>query len=160
MSARLVVASLLLACACARPAAPATIIGNQPGPLVADDAPADGLRDGALWTCQIDDYDPQPCRLARDGRAWSLAKLLGSQRFRGAVVFGDGGARLTGEFFCPWGDCTMPLDVAFEREGDGYVSAPAEPSAVAPPTLRFRYDAADDAAFGGAGYGRLTGTER
>ncbi|MBK9030677.1 MAG: hypothetical protein IPL61_04950 [Myxococcales bacterium] len=150
--------ALALACTHPAPAAPPPQIGNRPGPLTTVDASA-GLRDGALWTCQIDDYDPQPCRLARRGDGWFISKLLGSQRFRGAIAFTPDGARLSGEYFCPWGDCTMPIDVAFTRDGDRY-QAVGDGGDLAPPTISLRYDADDDAAFGGAGYGGLTGDER
>lgn len=161
MTIRAALLILGLATACGGRAAPAPTIANT----AAQDAPvevASGLRDGALWTCQIDDYDPQPCKLSRDGSGWRLAKLLGSQRFRGAVVFRDGGARFLGEYFCPWGDCTMAIDVDFTRDEDGgaYVGQARTDGDIQPPTLRLQYDQANEAQFGGAGYGGLTGDEQ
>lgn len=155
------IAIALGAAACGGRAAPAPTIGNTTAQEAPPLAPT-GLRDGALWTCQIDDYDPQPCKLSRDGQGWRLAKLLGSQRFRGAVIFREGGARFLGEYFCPWGDCTMAIDVDFSRDEDGgaYVGQARTDGDIQPPTLRFQYDPANDAAFGGAGYGGLTGDEQ
>ncbi len=149
-----------LATACGGRAAPPPTIGNtaaqEPPPFAAT-----GLRDGALWTCQIDDYDPQPCKLSRDGSGWRLAKLLGSQRFRGAVIFREGGARFLGEYFCPWGDCTQAIDVDFTQTDDGaYVGQARSDGDIQPPALRVHYDAANAEAFGGAGYGGLTGDEQ
>jgi hypothetical protein len=113
-------------------------------------------RDGALWTCQIGDYDPQPCKLSRAGGAWRLAKLLGSQRFRGELTFAADRATFRGEFFCPWGDCTEPMDVGFDRISteEHYVSQfGGDP-------ITLRYDAQLEAEYAGAGYGGLTGDER
>jgi len=152
---------LALATACGGRAAPAPTIGNtaaqEPPPFAAT-----GLRDGALWTCQIDDYDPQPCKLSRDDNGgWRLAKLLGSQRFRGAVIFREGGARFLGEYFCPWGDCTQTIDVDFTQTDDGaYVGQARSDGDIQPPALRVQYDAANAEAFGGAGYGGLSGDEQ
>jgi len=158
--ARATFALALGATACGGPGAPPPTIANTAAHAPPPFAPT-GLRDGALWTCQIDDYDPQPCRLSRDGRGWRLAKLLGSQRFRGAVIFREDGARFLGEYFCPWGDCTMGIDVDFTRDADdgAYVGQARTDGDIQPPTLRFQYDPANDAAFGGAGYGGLTGDE-
>ncbi|MBL8626740.1 MAG: hypothetical protein JNK64_35960 [Myxococcales bacterium] len=150
------IALALGAAACGGRATPPPTIGNTAVPQAPDDA-APGQRDGALWTCQIDDYDPQPCKLSRDDAGgWRLTKLLGSQRFRGTMEFHADGARLVGEYFCPWGSCTEAIDVAFTRADDGaYVGEVTEGR----DPLRVQYDAANDAAFGGAGYGGLTGDE-
>lgn len=148
------------AVACGGQATPSPTIANT----TAHDAPPDaatGLRDGALWTCQIDDYDPQPCKLSRDGSGWRLAKLLGSQRFRGAMVFREDGARFLGEYFCPWGQCTEAIDVDFTRADDGaYVGQARSDGDIQPPTIRVEYVPANAAEFGGAGYGGLTGDEQ
>ena len=161
MARTLILALALGAAACGGRATPPPTIGNTAVPQAPDDA-APGQRDGALWTCQIDDYDPQPCKLSRDDQGWRLAKLLGSQRFRGAVVFREDGARFLGEYFCPWGDCTMAIDVDFTRDEDSgaYVGQARTDGDIQPPTLRFQYDEPNDAAFGGAGYGGLTGDEQ
>lgn len=146
---------VVVAAACGGKPAPSAPIANTGSsqPLVA--AGDDGMIDGALWTCQISDYDPQPCKLAQTPDGWTLTKLLGSQRFRGAIDF-DGGdrARFVGEFFCPWGDCTQAMEVDFVREGGAYTTAFSND------TVSVRYDAALASEWGGAGYGGLTGDEQ
>lgn len=131
-----------------------TTIGNSGG----DGAlalPA-AVSDGALWTCQIEDYDPQPCKLTRGDDGWTLTKLLGSQRFRGQISFDGDRAPFRGGFFCPWGDCDQVMEVVFEREGAGdrYLAL------FGGTPIALRYDAADAEAYAGAGYGGLTGDER
>jgi hypothetical protein len=121
-----------------------------------------GFRDGALWTCQIDDYDPQPCKLSKADGGWHLAKLLGSQRFAGVMKPVGLALEFDGEFFCPWGECTSPMRVDFNpagasAQGGGEVTELAtefEGSAIA-----LRYDEALESEWGGAGYGGLTGRE-
>jgi hypothetical protein len=112
-----------------------------------------GFRDGALWSCQISDYDPQPCRLREDGGGWELRKLLGSQRFVGQVAEDGDALRFSGRFFCPWGACDATMEVSFAREGDGYRGT------FEGDDIRLRYDQALEAEYGGAGYGGLTGEE-
>lgn len=145
----------LLTLACGGSAAPTTTpIENRGagGPMAAGPS----QRDGALWTCQIGDYDPQPCKLTQAGDAWRLAKLLGSQRFRGEVRFGPDVADFTGEFFCPWGDCAEPMIVRFNRVDDAEVYA----TTFAGDVISLRYDPQLEEAYAGAGYGGLTGDER
>ncbi len=141
-------------------AAPPPAIANTGTAPELPPAHVSGMRDGALWTCRIDDYDDQPCKLTREPDGWHLTKLLGSQRFTGAVMFAGDATRLFGRFFCPWGDCDADLDVRFTKDEHGYTgqmpSGPTVPGAM----LNFRYDAANDEAFAGAGYGGLTGLEQ
>jgi len=121
------------------------------------DAPlalASGFRDGALWSCQIGGYDPQPCKLSRDGDHWRLTKLLGSQRFTGQLVELGGTLRFSGRFFCPWGDCAQDMEVEFQPDGAGYATRFGEDD------IRLRHDDAVEADYGGAGYGGLTGDEQ
>ena len=76
-------AALALA-GCSKKSEPTTV-SNTTGD---QQPPADeGMTDGALWTCQISDYDPQPCKLSKTDGGWSLTKLLGSQRFRGSIAW-------------------------------------------------------------------------
>src|SRR5690349_1317662 len=59
-----------------------------------------GFRDGALWSCQISDYDPQPCKLQKTAGGWELRKLMGSQRFIGTLAADGESLRFSGKFFC------------------------------------------------------------
>lgn len=133
-------------------------IGNSGGTASALAAgPAPAVTDGALWTCAIGFYDPQPCRFAREGEGWTLRKLLGSQRFRGTVTFApDGSFAFDGEMFCPWGACDAVMQTTFRREGDGHYAG--ELPGGDPVRLEWNEDNAG--AYGGAGYGGLTGDEQ
>ena len=106
----------------------------------------------AAYFCSIQDgghrYPPYPCAVRKiDGR-WLLAKLAGSQRFRGEVRPRGEGFSFAGELYCPWGDCAQPLHGVFESLGEGRLRG------------RFRdarfvvlLEPAPDTAFGGVGYG-------
>ena len=115
---------------------------------------------GDLWQCQIADYDPQPCRFdAKPNQAteYQLTKLMGSVRFTGTAEFPDSEHfQFTGEQFCPWGACDEPLDISFTWNGErGRFEGQSngEPFAV-------WWDKDVAAAYGGAGYGGLTGQEQ
>lgn len=78
----------------------------------------------AAYLCAIEDsgytYPQMPCAIRQvDGR-FVLAKLAGSQRFRGQVTPSGEGFSFDGEFYCPWGDCTQPLHGVFKPAGRGY----------------------------------------
>ncbi len=152
-----VVAAGLLA-ACSSAAAPSisntTVGSDAPVELAAGLGP--GFTDGALWTCQISDYDPQPCKVSRRGRGWQLVKLLGSQRFAGALAKAGDGLAFDGGFFCPWGACDAPMRVQFDPDG----GAAAYKTVYEGDEIRLRYDEALAGEWGGAGYGGLTGREQ
>lgn len=136
-------------------AQPTGPIGNDTGgdALAVDGAPAE-VMEGALWTCQISDYDPQPCRFHRDGGAWNLTKLMGSQRFTGVVTFdGADAMRFVGQFFCPWGDCDQAMDLAFAKTDGAYLAD------FGGDAITVRWDEGLAGEWGGAGYGGLTGRE-
>jgi hypothetical protein len=78
-----------------------------------------GVTDGALWTCQIEDYDAQPCKFHKEEDGWHISKLMGSQRFTGVVAFGAEGMELAGEFFCPWGECTADVHTTLTGDESG-----------------------------------------
>jgi len=149
------------AASCGAKDKPATMpIGNDTtettgGPLVAaDGAPAE-VTDGALWSCQISDYDPQPCKFQRDGGGWKLTKLLGSQRFEGAVTFGgEASMRFVGQYFCPWGACDQAMDVTFTKADNAFRGTFDDDP------ITVQWDAASAGEWGGAGYGGLTGHEQ
>lgn len=145
----------LAACPSKQAAAPISNTGPIEAPPPRDEATR-GLIDGALWTCQIGDYDPQPCKLSNAGDGWSLTKLLGSQRFRGSIDWQDADhASFAGAFFCPWGACDEPMEVVFTRDGgDAFTTDFGGDS------ISLRYDQALANAWGGAGYGGLTGDEK
>jgi hypothetical protein len=126
---------------------------GQPQRGTLDNRSASGERDlTAAYYCSIQDagfkYPPYPCALRKvDGR-WMLAKLAGSQRFRGEVIPRGDGFSFDGEFYCPWGDCTQPLHGAFTSIGNGALRG-----TFADASLVVVLQPAPDAAFGGASYG-------
>jgi hypothetical protein len=106
----------------------------------------------AGYYCSIQDgdfkYPAFPCALKKvDGR-WMLAKLAGSQRFRGEVTPRGDGFWFAGEFYCPWGDCTQPLHGVFEAAGNGRLRGTFTDA-----SMVITLEPAPDAAFGGASYG-------
>lgn len=154
--------AVLVAVACggkAPPPAPPltneTVEPGTGGSTAAEAGVPAGVTDGALWTCQIGDYDPQPCKFHREGNEWHLSKLLGSQRFDGVTTFdGDSSIHFVGQFFCPWGDCTEAMDVTFARgEGAAYTAE------FTGDTVTVQWNAELAAEWGGAGYGNRTGRE-
>lgn len=106
-----------LACWRGEPPPRNTPIENRGGSAtVVDDEPR------AYW-CSISDdgydYPQMPCAIRKiDGRLM-LAKLAGSQRFRGVIRPRGRGFLFDGELYCPWGDCTRPLRGTFVPTGDG-----------------------------------------
>lgn len=106
----------------------------------------------AGYYCSIQDggykYPPFPCAVRKiDGR-WMLAKLAGSQRFRGEVKPHGSGFSFDGELYCPWGDCTQPLHGEFKAVGQGRLRGTFRDA-----DLVVLLAPAPDAAFGGASYG-------
>jgi hypothetical protein len=154
VSSALVVA---VACGGSKPAAKEPIGNNTTdgagSALAAEPDLPDGVTDGALWTCQISDYDPQPCKFHKEGNDWQLTKLLGSQRFTGGITFGEEGMHFVGQFFCPWGACDEAMDLTFKR-GDKRYEAEFQGDVVG---VEWNGALADE--WGGAGYGDLTGRE-
>jgi hypothetical protein len=136
---------------------PAPVGNTAPSPedaLVATSA-SDGKTDGALWSCQISDYDPQPCRLERAEGGWYLRKLMGSQRFKGTVTFaGETAFDFAGSFFCPWGDCTSPMTARFDKAADGGYTTSYQND-----VIRIAWDSKLASEWGGAGYGGLSGED-
>ena len=55
-----------------------------------------------------------------------LEKLTGSQRFRGTVTPNADGFTFSGEYFCPYGDCTEAVQAEFEPISSGGVSRDVE----------------------------------
>jgi hypothetical protein len=92
-----------------------TPIENRGPLLVASD------RVGPYW-CSIRDgeyeYPQMPCAIREVGGKLMLAKLAGSQRFRGVITLQGRSFNFDGEFYCPWGDCQKPLHGVFEATGD------------------------------------------
>jgi hypothetical protein len=106
----------------------------------------------AAYYCSIQDggfrYPAYPCAVRKiDGR-WVLAKLAGSQRFRGEVRPRGEGFAFDGEFYCPWGDCTQPLHGEFRAIGGGALRGTFVDA-----SMVVVLKPAPDAAFGGASYG-------
>lgn len=144
----------LAACGGGKAAAPIGNTGEGTGGEPLAVATPEAFRDNALWSCQISDYDPQPCKLRQVDGHWELRKLMGSQRFRGTLTPTADGLAFSGSFFCPWGACDASMDVQFAKEGDGYVGRFEDDD------IHLRHDAALEAEYGAAGYGGLTGDEK
>lgn len=92
-----------------------TTVGNRAQPIEQDSATA--------YLCSIEDggytYPQFPCAIRQLDGQLVLAKLGGSQRFRGVIQPRGKGFMFEGELFCPWGDCTQPLHGVFEPGGRG-----------------------------------------
>jgi hypothetical protein len=107
----------------------------------------------ANYFCSIESdgyhYPRFPCAIRAVGGKYELAKLGGSQRFRGEVRAVGDGFSFDGEFFCPFGDCTSPMHGEFVRRPNGtLVGTFREPAIVV--TLE---PSGDGGAYGGAAYG-------
>ena len=114
---------------------------------------ASGERDlTAAYYCSIQDgefhYPRFPCAMRKVNGRWMLAKLAGSQRFRGYVTPHVAGFAFDGEFYCPWGDCSQPLHGAFEAIGGGRLRGTFRDA-----RMIVVLEPAPDSAFGGATYG-------
>lgn len=114
---------------------------------------AAGERDlTAAYFCSIQDagykYPRFPCAVRKIEGRWQLAKLAGSQRFRGALTPQGDGFAFDGELYCPWGDCTQPLHGEFRPVGQGKLRGTFRDA-----QLSVLLEPAPDSAFGGAGYG-------
>jgi hypothetical protein len=122
-------------------------IGNR-GPLVASDSDMT-----ASYWCSISngeyDYPAMPCVIRQVNGRFELAKLAGSQRFRGIVRPRGDGFTFDGEFYCPWGDCTEPMHGVFAPTGDGKLRGTFRDNSIVVTMTR----AADSGEWGGVGYG-------
>ncbi len=123
-------------------------IDNHPASTVAL-----AMRDltGAYWCSIASDgytYDPFPCSIRKVDHRFVLAKLGGSQRFTGEVKPLDSGFSFSGEFYCPWGDCTQPMRGAFRPDPSGALVGKFREAKIIVTMVP-----APDSAFGGVGYG-------
>jgi hypothetical protein len=114
----------------------------------------------AAYWCSISDggydYPPMPCMVRKVGAQFMLAKLAGSQRFRGVVkARSDGGLTFDGEFYCPWGDCTQPLHGAFvpATDGTGTLRGDFQNTGIVVTMTQAPLDSFGGATYGGDGYG-------
>lgn len=156
LSMTFVAAALLAACGGGKTPAIKNSAGGGGGAMEQPSAAGPGFKDGALWTCQISDYDPQPCKLSRADGGWQLVKLLGSQRFAGSLAPRPDALAFDGQFFCPWGACDAEMKVEFTLAGDGTLYT----TDFEGDSISLRYDEALESEWGGAGYGGLTGREQ
>lgn len=105
---------------------------------------------GPYW-CSIEEsgyrYPRFPCVIRRQGQHYTLAKLAGSQRFRGEVEPVPGGFEFRGELYCPFGDCTQPMHGRFAPRGEELLGTFVDAR------LIVHLLPASDAAFGGIAYG-------
>jgi hypothetical protein len=106
----------------------------------------------AVYYCSIQEsgykYPRFPCAVRKVEGRWMLAKLAGSQRFRGVIEPRGDGFSFTGELYCPWGDCTQPLHGVFNAVGNGRLRGTFQDAAMV-----VLLEPAPDSAFGGATYG-------
>jgi hypothetical protein len=106
----------------------------------------------SAYYCSIQDgefrYPRYPCAVRKIEGRWILAKLAGSQRFRGEVTPHGDGFAFAGELYCPWGDCQKPLHGEFTPVGDGALRGTFRDARVI-----VMLQPAPDSAFGGASYG-------
>jgi len=136
--------------ACQRTAAPPTLSNVAPVGAGAG-APAVGA-----YACSLDEggfqYPAFRCVVrARDGRRW-LEKVEGSVRFRGwATPDEQGGFAFDGEIYCPWGDCTEHVRIAFQPDGPGTYRAHRRVKG-APDVITLRF-LDGGGGYGGGGYG-------
>jgi hypothetical protein len=106
----------------------------------------------AAYYCSIQErdfvYPAFPCAVRKiDGR-WMLAKLGGSQRFRGELTPRGDGFAFVGELYCPFGDCARPLHGELRPIGNGKLRGTFDDASIVVVLAP-----APDAAFGGASYG-------
>jgi len=90
---------------------------------IGNNAPAKQRDLTAAYYCSIEDsgyrYPNFPCAIHNVSGRWVLAKLAGSQRFRGEVRPLGEGFTFDGEYFCPFGDCSAPMHGEFQRRPNG-----------------------------------------
>lgn len=140
------IALVVIACRSSAPTAPT--IGNR----------ASGERDPAgMYFCSIQDggyrYPSYPCAVRRMEGRLVLAKLAGSQRFRGELTPQRDGFVFAGELYCPWGDCTQPLHGVFSPAADGTLRGTFEDARLVVVLERAPENAFGGASYGGDGYG-------
>lgn len=120
----------------------------------------------ASYFCSIESdgfhYPRFPCAIRSVGGKYELAKLAGSQRFRGEVRAVADGLSFDGEFFCPFGDCTSPMHGEFVRRPNGTLVGTFQQPAIVV-TLEpngdggvYGGDSYGGFGYGGAGYGGAT----
>lgn len=106
----------------------------------------------ASYFCSIEQsgfkYPGYPCAIRKIEGRWMLAKLAGSQRFRGEVRVRGEGFTFEGELYCPWGDCVQTLHGVFKPAGRGALRGTFRDA-----ELIVTLVPAPDSAFGGAAYG-------
>jgi hypothetical protein len=105
------------------------------------------------------EYDPFPCVIRKLGGRFVLAKLGGSQRFRGEVRARGEGFTFDGERYCPWGDCTEPMRGAFRPIRGGALRARFDSAGISVTLVPAPDTAFGGVAYGGDGYGGFEGYE-
>ncbi len=126
---------------------------GKPHEATIDNRAVAGERDlTGSYYCSIEDggfrYPAYPCAIRKIEGRWMLAKLAGSQRFRGELTPLGDGFRFAGEFYCPWGDCTQGLHGELRPLGNGALRGTFRDSSIV-----VVLEPAPDEAFGGASYG-------
>ena len=118
----------------------------------------------AAYLCSIEDaggyhYPQMPCVVKNVDGKFMLAKLAGSQRFRGEVKPLGNGFTFDGEYYCPWGDCTQPMHGEFVRRPNGELVGQFKDASVtvtmvpAPANVAWGGTSYGGDAYGGFGYG-------
>lgn len=141
----------LVATSCWTGRAPETAITNESAAVERDPA--------GTYYCSIQHeeykYPRFPCVIRKvDGRLL-LAKLAGSQRFRGEVKPLGDSLSFDGEFYCPWGDCTRPLHGVFEPVGRGALRGTFRDESMVV-LLEPAPETAFGTGYGGVGYGGVS----
>lgn len=140
--------------------------GTKHDPSLSNQAHGAGGHDmTAAYLCSIEDggfrYPQMPCVVKSVGGKYMLAKLAGSQRFRGEVRPVGEGFSFDGEYYCPWGDCTQPMHGEFVRRPSGELVGTFRDNQVivrltpAPSNTAWGGTSYGGDAYGGFGYGGM-----
>ena len=124
---------------------------GKPTPTTIDNRRAEDSHLVGMYFCSIEEggfaYPQFACSIREIGGRLRLAKLRGSQRFRGVIEPRPDGFAFEGELYCPYGDCTQPLHGVFVRHDNTLRGTFSDAR------LTVRMIPAPEHAFGGAGYG-------
>lgn len=128
-------------------------------PVVGNTAEVTAERDlsGTFW-CTIGEgdyeYEQYPCVIKTVYGKQMLAKLSGSQRFRGFVKpAGPRNFAFDGEMYCPWGDCTEPMKGTFKAVAGGGFKGTFRAQRITVKLTPGDLSAFGGSAYGGDGYG-------
>lgn len=128
--------------------------GTKPSGSIGNAAPLRQHDLTASYMCSIESegfrYPRFPCAVRSVDGKYVLAKLAGSQRFRGEVRPVGEGFTFDGEFFCPFGDCTSRMHGEFVRRPNGTLVGRFDE-----PRIVVTLEPTSDGAYGGDSYGGI-----